>query len=82
MSLEFKPKRLGMMHRLSAPMHTSLLLMLRNTIPSQTRIDNTGLKLQRDEKRKKDELALKANQEKACEEHIEVLHRWDKYENG
>ena len=70
------------MHRLPPAMHNSLLIMARNVRLSQERIDYIRLKAQREEKCRKDELALQANISKAGEDHIEVLFRWDKHVNG
>ena len=46
-------KRLGIMHRLPAPMCNSLLTMTRNLRLHQAREDSVRLKAQRDEKRRK-----------------------------
>ena len=80
--LDVNSKRIGIMHRLSPAMHDSLLHMARNVRPAQARIDNIRLKAQREEKRRKDELALQDNLSKASEDHIEALFRWSKHVNG
>ena len=45
-------KRLGIIHRLPAPTHNSLLIMARNLRPRQDREDSIRFKAQRDEKTK------------------------------
>ena len=70
------------MHRLPVPMCNSLLNVARNIRQHKERQDNFRLKDQRYEKHKKDEFGLQANMEKASEEHIEILFRWEKCLNG
>ena len=74
-------KSLGIIHRLPAPIHNSLLIMARNLRPRQDREDSIRFKAQRDEKRRKNELALAMNLDKAIEEHVDILFRWDKHLN-
>ena len=75
-------ERIGIMHKLSTPMYNSLLIMARNFRPHKAKQDTLRLKASRDEKRKRDELALELNIEKASAKHIETLFRWEKYEKG
>ena len=76
--LDINSKRIGVTHRISTAMCNSLLRMARNVRPAQARIDNIRLKAQREEKRRKDKLALESNLSKANEDHVEAFFRWDK----
>ena len=62
---------IGIIHQLSNEMHNSLLTMARRLRPIKAKQDYTRLKLQREEKRRKEEILLKLSEEKACEAHVE-----------
>ena len=73
--LDVTSKRTCAVHMLSDAMCDSLLQMARDVRPAQGRIDIVRLKAQREEKRRKDELALQDNLSKASEDHIEAWFR-------
>ena len=63
------------MRKITVPTCDSLIIMAQNVRPRKARQDTLRLKAQRDEKRKKDELALEANIGKASEEQLRALFR-------
>ena len=67
---------------LSHEMHNSLLTTARKQRTVKARVDYMKLKEQRDEKKRKADLELQLNLEKASYEIIETLFLYEKYENG
>ena len=74
--------RNDILYRLLVSMCNSLLCMAQNIRSSQACIDNIGLKVQRDKKRRKDKLVLQANLTKVSKEHVEGLFHENKYINS
>ena len=66
--------KIGIFHSLSKEIKESLLIVAREDAPSQRLIDQTSLSKQRAHKRRKEELLLEHNMNKASEKYIDALY--------
>ena len=74
--------KIGVVRTLNPIMHNCLLLIARKNRASKARSDLSKLKAQRNQKRKKEELLLQMNLEKASEKFIDAMFYCDKHAQG
>ena len=76
------PFRKGILHKIKPKMYNAFLCVARQFAPIQAKQDLSRLKEVRDAKRRKDDLALKAQSDKASEAYADLLFLHNMHVDG